>query len=130
MRIAVPTNDGTTVSEHFGRSRTFVVFEIQDGQIRNRELRANSAQHSHEQGSCGKGSEAHGSHNHAGLLAALAGCDAVICAGMGWRAAEALKSAGIASVIAAAPGSVEDAIARYLEGNLATNPDAYCACRH
>ena len=50
MRIAVPTNDGASISEHFGRSASFLIFEIENGQIKSRELRTNGAKHSHAQG--------------------------------------------------------------------------------
>lgn len=39
MRIAVPTNDGITVSPHFGRSAGFLVFEIEERRIKSREMR-------------------------------------------------------------------------------------------
>ena len=130
MRIAIPTNDGTTISEHFGRSAAFAVFEIENGQVKARELRTNAGQHLHEEGGCGHRAEGHGPHSHAGILSALAGCETVICGGMGPRAAEALKSAGVTPVITAVPGSIEGAIAAYVKGELAAGPDEYCRCRH
>jgi len=130
MRIAVPTNDGTNISEHFGRSAAFLVFEIENGEIRSREVRPNSARHTHEQGSCGGGAETHAPHNHAGILEALTGCDTVICAGMGSRAAEALKSAGVTPVVTPASGSAEETIVRFMAGELATSSEAFCRCRH
>ena len=130
MRIAVPTNDGTRISEHFGRSAAFLVFEIENGRIQSRELRPNGMQHSHEQGSCGHGSQNQGQHSHAGILETLAGCDTVICTGMGARAAEALQTAGVTTVVAAATDSAENMIASYLKGDLAVSPNAFCRCRH
>ncbi len=50
MRIAVPTNDGKPISEHFGRSASFLVFEVESDQVKNRETRINEMQHSHKQG--------------------------------------------------------------------------------
>ena len=40
MRIAVPTNDGTSISEHFGRSAAFLIFETENGKIKSRSQRA------------------------------------------------------------------------------------------
>ncbi len=130
MRIAVPTNDGTTIADHFGRSAAFLVFEIEDGQIRGRELRANTAQHTHEAGSCGHAAGEEGKHNHAGILAALEGCQTVLCGGMGWRAAEALKAAGVTPVTTVAAGPVDDAVAAYLKGELAAGSGEFCRCGH
>jgi len=35
MKVAVPTLDGTSICQHFGRSKSFFVFEV-DGGGRNR----------------------------------------------------------------------------------------------
>ena len=130
MRIAVPTNDGTSISEHFGRSAAFLVFDIDNGRIGNHAVRTNHARHSHEQGSCGPHSEGHEPHSHAGILESLAGCDVVICTGMGRRAAEALKSGGITPVLVAAPGTAEEAVIRYLNGELPPASADFCRCAH
>ncbi len=130
MRIAVPTNDGISISAHFGRSEGFLVFEIEDGRIRGREMRSNTMQHSHEQGACDHGSGGSEPHSHASILSALSGCDVVICAGMGWRAAEALKSGGIAEVVFAAPGLAEETVTAFLAGTLTAQEQSYCRCSH
>lgn len=130
MRIAVPTNDGTSIAEHFGRCAAFLVFEIENGRIKSHEVRTNAAQHSHAQSSCGDGSGPHEPHSHAGIVSSLSGCDVVICAGMGWRAAEALKSSGIAPVLASVSGSPEEAVGAYLKGELPAGHDGFCRCAH
>jgi len=130
MRIAVPTNDGVSISEHFGRSQGFLVFEVENGQIRAREVRPNTAQHSHQQGSCAGGSGGHEPHSHAGILTSLAQCDVVICAGMGSRAADALRAGGIATVIASASGPAEAIVGAYLKGELPTAEQGSCRCSH
>ncbi|HUP04708.1 MAG TPA: NifB/NifX family molybdenum-iron cluster-binding protein [Bryobacteraceae bacterium] len=130
MKIALPTNDGVSVSPHFGRSAGFLVFDVADGRINGQELRANSSCHSHEEGACGQHSAGEGEHSHAAILSALAGCDVVICAGMGWRAAEALRSAGVGEIIVAAPGPAGSLVTAYLAGTLAASNETYCRCSH
>jgi predicted DNA-binding protein (UPF0251 family)/predicted Fe-Mo cluster-binding NifX family protein len=128
MKIAVATNDGATVSPHFGRSRAFLVFDIQDGAIAGREERPNS----HAGGGCGHHDHAggeHGPHSHAGILAALEGCEAVLCGGMGWRAAEDLKSAGIKAYVVGAHCPAEEAVGLLITGKLEVSGD-FCAGRH
>ncbi|MBS1854461.1 MAG: hypothetical protein JST11_03775 [Acidobacteria bacterium] len=125
MRIAVPTNDELTVSPHFGRSAAFLVFETCDGAILNRELRPNGAAHHHDHSQ-----EHHQPHNHAEIVATLAGCDLVLCAGIGHRAADALKSAGIATVVAGPAGSPEDTVRAYLDGTLPKHAPRLCRCSH
>lgn len=43
MKIAVPTNDGLSIAEHFGRSVGFLVFHTGNGQITAREIKENTA---------------------------------------------------------------------------------------
>jgi predicted Fe-Mo cluster-binding NifX family protein len=129
MKVAVPTNDGALISPHFGRSAGFLVYEVEEGKIKGHEFRSNAMQHSHDEA---HGHEAGGSepHNHAGLLSSLAGCEIVICAGMGWRAAEALKSAGVREVLFTAPAPAEEAVSAYLAGTLPVANQSLCRCSH
>jgi predicted Fe-Mo cluster-binding NifX family protein len=131
MRIALPTDDGMSVSPHFGRSAGFLVFDIEEGRVQKREMIGNPSCHSHEDGACGHGSGgSESSHSHTGILSALAGCSVVICAGMGWRAAEALKSAGVSDVFVTTPGPAEEAVSAFLAGTLTTSNQSFCRCSH
>jgi len=130
MRIGVPTNDGVSISEHFGRSAGFLIYEIENGRIRAVETRANAVHHSHPSGTCDHASTGSGSHNHAAILAVLNDCDSVICAGMGARAAEALQQGGVSVIVSGAPGRAGDAVAAYLRGDLAATSGEFCRCRH
>jgi predicted Fe-Mo cluster-binding NifX family protein len=129
MRIAVPTNDGVTLSEHFGRSAAFLIFELENGRITKRETRPNRAHHAAADGECHHGGEGEG-HSHAGILPLLAGCDVVRCGGMGGRAAEALKAGGISPVPVSASGSAEELVAAYVAGTLITPAASFCRCSH
>ena len=130
MKIAVPTNDGTSLSEHFGRSAGFLVFEIDGGKIQNCEMRRNVAQHSHDPGGCAHGPQGHEAHSHAGIVSCLAGCDIVICGGMGRQAADALRSAGVTPVVAGFRGAAEGAVKAYLNGELRPAAEGFCRCSH
>ena len=130
MRIALPTNDGESVSPHFGRSAGFLVFEIEEGRIKSREIRPSQSCHPHAEGECGDHAAGNEPHSHAGILSALAGCDVVICAGMGWRAAEALKSGGIGEIAITTPRPAEDAVAAFLAGSLGAADQSFCRCSH
>ena len=130
MRIAIPTNDGTSISEHFGRSAAFLIFEAENGQIKSREMKTNGAQHSHAQGNCTGGSAGSAQHSHQGILSALDGCEIVICAGMGQRAAEALKAGGVTQIVVTAVGPAEEAVSTYLAGKLIPQTESFCRCHH
>ena len=128
MRIALPTNDGTSISEHFGRSAAFLIFEIENGQIKAREMKTNGAHHA--QGACDQHSTASKAHSHAGILAAIKGCEIVICAGMGSRAAEALKAGGVTQIVVTKAGPAEEIVSAFLAGKLIHKTESFCACRH
>jgi len=46
MKIAVPTDDGKTISQHFGRARSFAIFEVENGEIVSKELIDSNTPHS------------------------------------------------------------------------------------
>jgi predicted Fe-Mo cluster-binding NifX family protein len=94
LRIAVPTDDGVSVAERLGRSVAFLVFQTDDGKIRRRELRP-------RRGAIGP---------------VLAGCEVVLCASIGPRAAAVLKNGGITPVLVAAGAGAAQAVADYLSG--------------
>jgi predicted Fe-Mo cluster-binding NifX family protein len=130
MRIAIPTNDGTSISEHFGRSAAFLIFEAENGQIKSREMKTNGAQYSHAQGTGDHHSPHNKAHSHAGILAALDGCEVVICAGMGQGAAEALKAGGVTQILVTTVGPAEEAVSTYLAGKLTPRTERFCRCKH
>jgi predicted Fe-Mo cluster-binding NifX family protein len=130
MRIAIPTNDGTSISEHFGRSAAFLIFETEEGKIKSHEMKTNGQQHSHAQGGCDHGSTESSQHSHQGILSALDGCAIVICAGMGQRAAEALKGGGVTQIVVTTVGSAEEAVGTFLAGKLTSSTKSFCHCKH
>ncbi|MCX5976961.1 MAG: NifB/NifX family molybdenum-iron cluster-binding protein [Coprothermobacterota bacterium] len=117
MKIAIPTEDGTHIGDHFGRSPSFLVFSIEEGQIREKSLRQNThaeGEHGHE-----------GASGHSDILAALAGCQVVIAHGMGPRAVRDLEASGL-EVRLTSTDDAEEAIQLYLQGQL---PSATGSCQ-
>jgi len=128
MKIAVACASGAQVSSHFGRSEHFIVFDVQDGKVIGQENRQNTwtahvrgESHDHDAG---------GPHDHAGVVDALRDCQAVICAGMGFRAAEALRAGGVAPLVLAQPCSPEMAVSLFLEGKVTATTSSFCRCGH
>ena len=119
MKIAVASPDGVSVSPHFGRSRCFIVFDVVEGRLAGREVRDNTYT-AHARGECAEGEHHHDQpHSHASIVAALADCQAVLCGGMGWRAAEELKANGIRAVVLGDAGlTPEQAVQALLSGTL------------
>lgn len=128
MKIAVASEDGVSISHHFGRSRCFMVFEVEDEQIVGRSLRDNTFT-AHARGECQEGVEHNHHHGHGAIVEALKDCEAVLCYGMGWRAAEELKQNSIAAFIVSDEMSPEEAASKYLTGDLGT-AESFCRCQH
>jgi predicted Fe-Mo cluster-binding NifX family protein len=99
MKIAIPSDEGTYLSQHFGRTLGFTIFEIIDIQIVNQEYRPNTftghalGQHQEHQHH-GPEHEDHAHQSHNGILNALHDCEVVIAGGMGRRLVDDLTDAG------------------------------------
>ena len=128
MKIAVASEDGTGVSSHFGRSSCFLIFEVEGGKVLSKELRDNTFT-AHARGEC-EGEAQHGnqSHSHASVVEALSDCGAVICYGMGARAADALSRQGIQPYILRERCTPESAVALFVEGKLKAVDQSFCQC--
>jgi predicted Fe-Mo cluster-binding NifX family protein len=130
MKIAVATIDGVTVSQHFGQSKGFIVFEVEGTNLGKQEYRTNN--HTpHAQGLCNHtGGHQHGAHSHTNILELLHDCKVVLCGGMGAGAAQALQSRGIQPVILGEVSSAQDAVSSYVNGALPTSATGLCGCHH
>ena len=124
MKIAVITDDGKTISQHFGRALFYRVFTIEEGKIVNREMRSkmghgHSAAEPHGEAQHGEG---HGmdsaSHNkHVSMAEAIADCKALLCGGMGKGAYDSMRRLNIQPVVTDL-SDVEAAAQAYLDGAL------------
>lgn len=126
MKVAVPTEDGTSISQHFGRSKRFFVFDIDDGKVVGRCVRENTFT-AHAKGECHEGHDDNHAHGHGEIVEALRDCEAVLCYGMGWRAAEALREGGIRAFVLQQEMSPEEAVGRYILDDLPPAGD-FCRC--
>jgi predicted DNA-binding protein (UPF0251 family)/predicted Fe-Mo cluster-binding NifX family protein len=93
--IALPTDDGTTLCQHFGRAHYYKVVEITDGKVTSSELRDKFA---HVCGDPKLDSGLPHEEVHARLAEAAHGCDTIIAGGMGMGAMNALTAAGYSVV--------------------------------
>ena len=111
MRIAFATLNGKTVTGHFGRTKAFVVVDLEEGSEVNREVR--------EVGSCSQGTNPDPGHRrrHHDLVDSVRDCDVVIAGGMGLPVQERLQGAGIV-VMLTDTRSIDEAIQQYASGTL------------
>ena len=111
MKIAVAYDNGE-VFQHFGRTETFKVYEVDDHKVISSQVISSN----------GVG---HGAL--AGLLAEQ-GIDVLICGGIGGGAQAALEDAGV-QLCAGAQGDADKAVEDYLNGQLVSS-GANCDHHH
>ena len=121
MKIAAITDDGETISQHFGRAPFYLVVTIEAGKITDREMRSKlgHAQFASEPHPQEKPGQPHGmdpaSHNkHLRMAEAIADCEALLCRGMGMGAYESMKARGIRPVVTDIV-SIDEAAIAYAE---------------
>ena len=115
IKIAVPTDDGVTISHHFGQAKQFKVCTIENNQVVDTELRE-------------KASHLHGDHSHADgihpgqlMVTLISDCSVLLSGGMGTPAFNKARAAGL-EVVLTAVHSIDDAITAYLAGTLKNDP--------
>ncbi len=121
MKIAIASDDEQTIASHFGRTRGFVIVDVDDSQISRQEFRLNTfTGHAQglEQSDCT-------TDRHRPILTALADCAVVISRGMGRRLYEDLRATGIQAIITDRT-DVQDALGAYISGQLEDHPEQGC----
>ncbi|MEA3511096.1 MAG: NifB/NifX family molybdenum-iron cluster-binding protein [Actinomycetota bacterium] len=115
MKIALPTLNGKTITGHFGRTKAFVVVDVEDGVEVQRELR--------EVGSCNQGEHPDPGHRrrHHDLVDTVQDCHVVIAGGMGLPVQERLLAAGI-DVVLTDTRSMDEAVQQFAAGTLTHDP--------
>ncbi len=129
MKIAAITDDGKTISLHFGRAPYYLVFEIENGQIVKRELREKMGHshfqnqpHSLEQPGQGHGMDPASHDKHLQMADAIADCEALLCGGMGMGAYQSMQVRGIKPVVTDIR-DIEQAVRAYLDGKIVDRVD-------
>lgn len=129
MKIAVASVDGTSVSQHFGQSAGFIVFDVEGTTIKSTEWRG-ANQTPHSSGICQHGEGQQNGHSHGGALSLIGDCKHVVCGGIGAGAAQALLQNGIQLVVLPVPGAAQEVLTRYLNGELIPASSPTCECHH
>jgi tRNA-Thr(GGU) m(6)t(6)A37 methyltransferase TsaA len=126
MKIAVITEDGETISQHFGRAPHYLVFTVEDKKIVGKELRdkvghRQFAEEDHRHASRndprGHGFGAHSESKHARMIESIQDCEAIIVRGMGRGAYYAMEQAKIRPFVTEF-ANAEDAVKAYIDGTL------------
>ncbi len=128
MKIACVTDDGRTISAHFGRALRYAVLTIENGQIVNRELRDKlghqhfSAQESAHGIAGHHGTDAASHDRHVNMAQAISDCEVLLCRGMGQGAYISMQRLGITPIVTDVAG-IDEAVQTYIEGRLQDHPE-------
>lgn len=128
MKIAFITNDGETISRHFGRAQYYLVVELENGEIKNREMRDKlghvqfiNHEDGHDRGEMhGMGEASHRKHSQ--MAEAISDCSVLICGGMGMGAYQSMQSFDITPIVTVKT-EINDALDAYLKGELKDQKD-------
>ncbi|HUI90316.1 MAG TPA: NifB/NifX family molybdenum-iron cluster-binding protein [Anaerolineales bacterium] len=127
MKIAAITDDGKTISQHFGRAPHYAVVTVEDGKVINFELRDKWAHaqfqaeeksdehHAADMGPHGYGPDAEDRHNR--MADAIDDCQALLCRGMGMGAFESMKSRNILPIVTDIV-RIDEAVNAYVRGQI------------
>jgi len=130
MKIAAITDDGQTISQHFGRARYYKVLTVEDGKVSGSEMRDKVGHHdfAHEEH---HHDHAHEGHNdprghgfghqadarHAAMVESITDCEVVLVRGMGRGAYLAMEAANIKPIVTDIE-AIEEAVQAYLDGEI------------
>jgi predicted Fe-Mo cluster-binding NifX family protein len=124
MKIAAITDDGKTISMHFGRAAHYMVMTVEDGRITASELRAKLghnqfASQAHEEPVPGQphgmGSASHDKHLQ--MSEVIADCETLLCRGMGRGAYISMEQRNIRPVVTDIT-NIEEAVLAYVRGEI------------
>lgn len=138
MKIAAVTDDGKTISAHFGRATNYAVLTVEDGRITANELRDKAGHrdfqgdrsHGHEipiqpsgyKHAPGHGTGAHSEEKHRRMFEAIPDCQIVLARGMGQGAYRGLEQVDIRPILTDII-AIEEAVQAVIEGTIEDHPE-------
>jgi len=129
MKIAAITEDGKTISQHFGRAPYYLVLTIENGLIMGRELRdklghTHFANQPHDEVGPGipHGTGAASHDKHMMMSEAIADCETLLCGGMGMGAYQSMQARGIKPVVTEIE-DIDQAALAYAAGKIVDRVD-------
>jgi predicted Fe-Mo cluster-binding NifX family protein len=125
MKIAFATQDGKTISKHFGRAPYYLVITVEEGKETAREMRdkmnhvhfANEAHHDGDATQHPHGFSPEEQNRHFQMAASISDCTVLVCGGMGNGAYINLNERGIKPLLTDVD-SIDEALKAYLDGTL------------
>ncbi len=120
VKIGVATDEGETVSPHFGMARFYLVFAIEEGVVKGREMRPKKWHQHHGEGHSDGGTMREGGsdhHGHGEMLSNVMDCEVLVARGMGRPMYDSILQMGIKPYVTKIARAEEVADA-YINGTL------------
>jgi predicted Fe-Mo cluster-binding NifX family protein len=124
LKIAVVSENESTISQHFGRAPYYIILTVENGKVIKQEQYERGAAgtcacgHDHgESHSSSHGGDPESEAKHNRMVDPIADCQVLIAGGMGYGAYEALKSRGL-QVFITAQHSIQKAVELFSKGKL------------
>ena len=126
IRIAAVSEDGVTISRHFGRAPIYVVVSVEGDRLVSHETRdklghaqfaAEAGEAPHEADPRGHGFDPVAQDRHARMVAAIADCQVLLARGMGAGAFADMQQAGIEPIVTDVE-EIDAAVEAYIAGTL------------
>lgn len=127
INIAVVTDDGVTISQHFGRAKFYEVFTIENGKVVKRERREKLGHHNFAHRKNHHSDEQHGfdehSHSkHISMAEAIKDCQILLARGMGRGAYQSMLQLNIKPIITDIR-NIDEAIQAVINGSIIDHTD-------
>jgi predicted Fe-Mo cluster-binding NifX family protein len=128
MKIAAVTDDGKTISQHFGRASYYAVLTVEEGHIVGQELRDKlghrqfTGEEPLEEDPRGHGYGPGAHDRHSRMAQTIADCEVLLARGMGRGALESMRQFGIQPVVTDIP-DIYQAVQAFLDGTLVERAD-------
>ncbi|MFL7838228.1 MAG: NifB/NifX family molybdenum-iron cluster-binding protein [Candidatus Promineifilaceae bacterium] len=149
MKIAAVTDDGKTISAHFGRALQYVVLTIEDGRITASELRDKANHRDFQQGGSnhdeliqisdaedesedehehghghgqGHGHGRHSAEKHRMMFENITDCQILLARGMGQGAYMGLEQSGIRPILTSIK-TIDEAAQAVIDGSIEDHPE-------
>ena len=129
IKVAFVTDDGNTISAHFGRARFYEVVTIEDGKVTFRERREKAGHHTfhgqegHEENhGPDHGFDEHSQGKHRIMTANILDCQMMVARGMGNGAYQHMLNANIKPIITD-KRTIDEAVQEIIKGTIVSHEE-------
>jgi len=124
MKIAAITENGKTISQHFGRAPYYLVVTVENGQISEHELREklghahfSNQPHAKDQPGQPHGMDAVSHNKHLRMAETISDCESLLCGRMGMGAYQSMQALGIKPIVTDIQ-DIDQAVTAYIKGEI------------